>query len=199
MDFAEKLPTARGRVRGLFVPAMAGPPRVRTRWRNNLVLRSWGGIVGRLLSTGESKYKISGMYAEFVNVASPGDAAPVPAFDRDVDSAKAYFDGLSLSANRDYLRVPLVAATLASSDEIVFPDGNLLTFFAQTSGVTGTHGKNFGEAYNSVVVGGALVAFPDQADGDQDLVLSRFYFEPDDQLPKLATGQVGLEWELELQ
>jgi hypothetical protein len=214
MQIREGMPTARGRVRAYHVPHLiafcpatmrmtrdlSGRMRdLKSGWTPNLVLRSWAGIVGKLLTTGESKYRISGMYVEFMNVASPGDPAPIPSYDRSYASGREYYDGLSASPSRDFLRVPLIASTLEAGDEDLFPDGNLVTFFAQTSGVVGTHGKNFGESFNSVVVGGALIAQVSQADATQDLVLSRFYFEEDDQQPKLDVGQVGLEWELELQ
>lgn len=196
-DVKEAAPTAKGRVRSFLVKDRRREPR--TRWSSNLVLRSWAAIVGKLLLTGEQQYRISGMYIEFENVPSPGDVSAVPSFDRDPDSGVAYYDGLALSATRDYLRVPMVAGTLESSDEELYPDGNLVTFFAQTGGVVGVHGKDFGEVNNSVVIGAALVAQRVQADATQDLVLSRFYFDSDEQQPKLDTGQVGIEWELELQ
>jgi hypothetical protein len=197
-------------VRGHFVPTppwLGGPSsgrcgaylvRPRTRWHGNLVLRSWASIVARLLG-GDVAYRVSAMYVEFANVASPGTPASVPVFDRDPPSGRPYYDGLAVSATNDYLRVPMITTSTTSSDATLYPDGNLITFFAQTSGVAGVNGKPFGEAYNSVVIGGALVAAVVESDPTQDLIFSRFYFDVSEQVPKLDSGQVGLEWELELQ
>lgn len=179
-------------VNGIWVPA--------SKRVHNLVLRSWGAIVGRLLARQGVQYGLGTLYLEFENTASPGDDVIPPAFDRSVASGLAYYEGLLTSPDRDYLRVPVTASTLSSSDETLFPDGNLLSIFAISQGTVGTHGKPFSDANNSKVFGGALVASPVLADSTQDIVFSRFYFEdPDDQIPKLAAGQIGLDWEVELQ
>lgn len=168
-------------------------------WHHNQFLRSWGAIVGRLLSRQGTQYGISRMYLEFENTASPGDEVEAPGFDRNPASGRPYYDGLADSSNRDYLRVPIIASSLTSSDEELFPDGDLLTLFAQTTGLVGVHGKPFAEGSNSVVFGGALVAAPVDGDATQDLILSRFYPEVSGQIAKTANGQVGVEWEIELQ
>ena len=170
----------------------------RTPWIANLVLKEWGAIVGNLLTTGQVNYRVSRMYLEFANVASPGDTITPPSFDRETSSAVAYYNSLALSADADYLRVPIVAATLGSSGSD-FPYGNLPTFFAMSSGVAGIHGKPFSDANNSLIYGGALVAAVVDGDPTQDLVLSRFYLLPANQQPKLPTSQVGIEWELDLE
>ena len=92
----------------------------------------------------------------------------------------------------------MTAHTLGSSDDVVFPKGNQPVFFARSQGTEGVHGKTFGYGSNSVIFGASLVAFVDSTDATRDLILSTFYFAADDQQPKLATSQIGLEWELTL-
>lgn len=204
------IPTPRGRVRAHRVTQVRRNPGKSTRkilpgpnglahaWDpvtpfvHNDVLYDWATIVGKLLLKQGVKFGIGGMYIEFQNVASPGDPVAAPAVDR--AGGAAYYADLATSPDTDYLRVPLIAGTLNSTDADLFPGGNEATFFAQTSGVAGVHGKPFSDANNSVVFGGALVAFVDEDDPTQDLVFSRFYFGEADQQPKLATSQIGLEW-----
>lgn len=171
----------------------------RTEFQPNLVLYEWGAIVGNLLLKQGLKFGIGGMYLEFANVASPGDPVPVPPLERDPSMGVAYYDDLATSPDTDYLRVPLVAGTLNSSDATNFPKGNSPTFFAQSTGLVGVHGKPFSDVNNSVVFGAALVAFLDQDDPTQDLVFSRFYFDVSSQQPKLATSQIGIEWPVDLE
>lgn len=164
-------------------------------WRKNDILKEWGAIFVNLLLRKGLNYGIGGMYIEFENVASPGDPVDVPVFTRGPGEGIDYYNDLSGSSTRDYLRIPIIAGTLSSSDETEFPLGNVSTFFAQTSGVAGVHGKGWSDAYNSVAYGGALVTFVDDDDFTRDIVLARAYFEPGDQQAKLPTSQVGYEWE----
>ena len=170
----------------------------RTEWEPNALLYEWGAIFARLLMRTGLQYGIGGMYIEFENTASPGDPVSAPTFTRGADEGVAYYNSLSGSGDRDYLRVPLVSASLDSTNEDNFPNGNRPTFFAQTSGTEGVHGKPFSDASNSTVFGGALVAFVDDEDHTRDLVLSRFYVTTDKQQVKLSTSQVGFEWRLTL-
>lgn len=170
----------------------------RTPFTHNDFLFEWGAVFGNLLLRRGLNYGIGGMYIEYENTASPGDLVTVPPFGRDSTEGVDYYNGLSDSADRDYLRVPLVAGTLDSTDNTKYPKGNLATFFAQTQGVQGVHGKPFSEGSNSTVFGAALVAFVDEADPTRDLVLSRWYAPTSSQVLKLATSQVGLEWQLTL-
>lgn len=165
-------------------------------WDPNLVVYEWGAIVGKLLTVGELKYRIGGMYLEFEDVAAPGNPVSAPVFDRTRDIE--YYNNLG-SGGRDYLRVALTAATFGSSNAARYPKGNQPVFFARSQGVQGVHGTPFGYANNSVIFGAALVAFAHETDATQDLILSAYYFPTDEQQPKLATSQVGIEWELTLE
>ncbi len=167
-----------------------------TGFAHNDFLYEWGALFGNLLLRRGLNYGIGGMYIEFENTASPGDPVAPATFTRDPEEGVDYYNGLAVSADRDYLRVPLVSGTMDSSDTSLFPKGNRPTFFAQTQGVTGVHGKTFSDAANSTVFGGALVAFVDETDFTRDLVLSRFYLTVDTQQVKLATSQIGFEWRL---
>lgn len=184
-----------------LLPGPKGDPRLhhwsaRTDFEHNDFLYEWGAIFGNLLLRKGLNYGVGGMYLEFENVGTPGDPVAAPTFTRDADQGVDYYNSLADSADRDYLRVPLVAGNLTSSDATKYPLGNLVSFFAQTSGVEGVHGKPFSDANNSVVYGGALVAFVDDADHTRDIVLSRFYVSTASQQPKLSTSQVGFEWRL---
>lgn len=166
----------------------------KTEFGHNDFLYEWGAILAQLLLRRGLNYGIGGMYLEFENTASPGDPVTVPTFGRDADEGVNYYNGLYLSADRDYLRVPIISGSFGSSDTTNFPIGNRATFFAQSSGVEGVHGKPFTAAANSTCFGGALVAFVDEADPTRDLVLSRFYLEEAKQQVKLDNSQIGYEW-----
>ena len=167
-----------------------------TEWKRNTIVFEWGAIIGPLLTLGERKYRIGGMYLEFENVVSPGTPVTIPTYDR--TRSIAYYNSLSGSARRDYLRVPIIASTFESSNAEQFPNGNLPTFLARSQGVQGVHGKQFGVSYNSVVFGASLVAMVDEADATQDLIFSTFYFDTADQQAVLPTSQLGIDWELTL-
>jgi hypothetical protein len=169
-----------------------------TAWQHNAFLYEWGAIFGNLLLRRGLNYGIGGMYIEYANVASPGDPFDPPTFTRAPADGVTYYEGLDDSATNDYLRVPLISGTLVPTDAENFPNGNLASFFCMTAGVSGVHGKAFSEASNSLVIGGALVAFVDDADHSRDLILSRFYLLEASQSPKLDSGQIGLEWALTL-
>ncbi len=163
--------------------------------KRNTILYQWTEIASKLLANGSANYRISGMYLEFENVASPGDTVSTPIFDR--TRSISYYNDLSASTTKDYLRVPLTAVqTLSEGTDLT---NNLLVFFARSSGTTGVHGKTFSDSNNSLIYGASLAAFVDDSDATQDLLFSSFYFSAADQQPKLATSQVGIEWELTLQ
>lgn len=165
-------------------------------FRDNLILYDWATIVGQLMTTGNPNWKIGAMFLEFENVAMATDVVTVPSFDR--SGGIDYYDSLALSATRDYLRIPLISATLETTDEVNFPSGNLMTYFGQSQGTVGVHGKTFSDSAISKVFGGALVATPDINDATQDKVFSRFYVPEAEQQAKLATSQIGLTWQVEL-
>lgn len=201
MKIKERIRTgaARGRFRLFRVPSEGAPPRLwtpLTRVTKNAVLYDWATIVGKLLTAGSSDYRLNGIYLEFQNTGSP--PATVPSFGR--ADGISYYDSLADSLDTDYLRLPLIASTLTSGDETLFPSGNVVTAYAQTlaSQVTGVHGKAFTDAADSVITGAALVAIVDPADRTKDLVFSRAYLAESDQLARPGTGQVAVAWELEL-
>lgn len=167
-----------------------------TSWKPNLVLYDWASIVARLLR-GDATCKLGAFYIEFANVASPGDPVSPPTYDR--SGAAAYYAGLGSDPEKDYLRVPIFATGLTSADDEAFPGGNVLSVFARTAGVVGVHGKGFSAGDNSTVYGAALVATPDFADSEQDLVFSRWYAEEAEQRVKEDNGQIAVEWELTLE
>ena len=106
-----KLPYPEGRARFMCAPSddiLTWTPS--TVWKKNLVLYEWAALTGRLLNGLGTKYSIGGMYLEFENVASPGDTVTPPAFDR--SRTISYYNNLSGSADRDYLRVPLNSTQL---------------------------------------------------------------------------------------
>jgi hypothetical protein len=160
----------------------------------NTILFDAATIYANLLATGDRAWRIAMMYLEYANVGSPGDTVSPPVFTRGPGAGVDYYESLTGSPNRDYLRVPIISAFIDSSNEIDFPQGNRVTFFAQSAGTTGVNGKAFSDVANSLVFGGALVASPDPDDPTEDVVLARFYYSAPNQIPKLATGQIGIEW-----
>lgn len=168
-----------------------------TQFRHNLIAYDWGAILGELLrgAPDAKNYSFGGMYLEFENNGGAAVTPPSPSRGGNHD----YYASLASSATRDYLRVPVVARTLDSTDELLYPRGNRISVFAQSSGSVGVHGKPFSVAASSRVYGGSLVAFPDIEDASQDLIFSRFYYEnADDQLIKLLGAEIGIEWRIKL-
>ena len=80
-----------------------------TEFMKNEVLYEWGALVGQLLMRRGLNYGIAGMYVEFENAASPGDPVAPPTLTRNADEGVDYYNSLSGSSDRDYLRVPLIA------------------------------------------------------------------------------------------
>jgi len=179
----------------LYVPEKNELWLPQTEFKKNLVLNQWATIITTLLSTGDARYRLGGFYLEFENTASPGDAVSPPTFDRTRDIE--YYDDLAGSANRDYLRVPMTAIQQKSEGDGF--TNNQLVMFARSSGTQGVHGKTFSDSVNSKIFAASLVAFVDNNDATQDLLLSSFNFETADQQQKLSTSQVGVEWELTFQ
>ena len=166
----------------------------------NQIQYSWGFIAAQCIGKGNRNYRINSMYVEYENVASPGDAVTIPSYGR--DEGREYYQDLALSANRDFLRVPLIIEPtigIESGFEDYFTDGvdgNKLTFFTQTQGTAGFHSKPFNDGVNSKIFGVALVATPEFGDPTKDVVFSRTYFDTADQTLKLASSQVGITWDI---
>lgn len=160
----------------------------------NAVLYDWAPIlIGNLRNEPDGKsYHIGGMYLEFDN---SGGAITNPSITRD-ESLGYYANLNSNNPNRDYLRVALIASEAENTDASKYSAENLGRFYAHTSGVTGVHGLDFADTANSVVYGGALVAYREFGDASQDLVFSRFYFEQAQHTPKVASSQIGIAWEI---
>lgn len=162
---------------------------------HNQIQWSWGEIACKMFGDGLPEYKIAGMYIEFENVASSGDTVTVPSFDR--SEGIEYYTNLSASASRDFLRVQLISSpksALISGYEGSSTNVNQLTFFAQTSGSVGVHGKTFSSAANSKVFGLALVAMPKWEDRTKDLIFAREYYPTANQVLKQASSQIGVSW-----
>lgn len=161
---------------------------------HNLVLYDWAPVaMANLLNRPDGKsYHINAMYIEFANT---GTTVATPTYNR--GGALAYYDNLNTSdVTRDYLRVPLIAATGSNSNPTNFAGNNVGTFHAQTQGSTGEHGLSFSSVAGSYVYGGALVVAREWGDSSQDLIFSRFYFSAGSQVPKGASSQIGLTWEI---
>lgn len=187
-----------GKVKAYTVFDLQGPVadwQPATAFTHNMVVYQWATIVAKLLSAGDSRYRIGGMYLEFENTDNPGDPVSPPVFDR--TRSVTYYDSLAASSNRDYLRIPITASQLFSAGEGL--TDNQISYFARSSGSVGVHGKTFSSAANSVVFGGSLVAFVDDTDATQDLIFSSWYFDVADQQQKLPSSQIGIEWQITLE
>lgn len=153
----------------------------------NIIPFQGADIMAKLIS-GDLDWKIGAMLFEFENTAG-APTTPSPVRGEGIDY---YIDDLSLEANKDYLRIPLVVppGITASSGSYA---GNQATFFAITSGVAGIHGKTFDQGVNSKVYGVALAATPDVAEYTQDKLFSRSYtgFDP---VPKEDGHQIGAQY-----
>ncbi len=180
---------------GLWTPVAETP---------NTVMVEWGHIAARQIGykrdISQLDYAIRGMYIEFENTASPGDPVTVPSFSR--NDGLEYYDALVSSPDRDFIRAPLrglPSLEIAAGYEDYFTegvDGNKLTFFAQSAGAVGVHGKTYSDTVNSTVFGAALLAFPVLDDRTRDVLFARTYFEVSQQTLKQASSQVGVSWDV---
>lgn len=178
---------ARGIVRFSSFDPVTGRVR-RLIQRRNLILYSGADILAQLVSGAGAPVNM--MYLEFKNLASPGDAITPPSFDR--SGGVTYYDGLAGSPDTDFLRVPLITnpSLAASSSDY---SGNQVTFFGQSEGTAGFHGKTFGPGVNSAVFGAALVSAARIDDQSEDLVYSRVY-SGIDKILKEAGFEIGVTW-----
>lgn len=201
ISYSEYIPPISGKARlSQVLVAPDGKPLLtwqRTAITKNLVCYDWGVAVAALLrglQDGKS-YNVGGMYLEFDNSGSAVD--PVPSVTR--DTTPEYYR--TLSGTADFLRVPLIATAGDNSDDEVFSGDNVAVFYAQSVGTTGsrtTAPLTFSDGAGSRVYGAALVVFRDESDITQDLIVSRIYFDPGDQVEKVATSQIGVTWALTL-
>ena len=167
----------------------------------NQIQYGWGAAAAKLLATGNAAYKISTMYVEFENVADGEDVVTPPTYTR--SEGREYYENLAMLPDRDFLRVPLLlpaAVTVEAGYEDYMPDneGNLLTFYTQSQGIAGYHGREFNHNVNSKIFGAALVVTPDAEDPTADIIVARTYLNTDNQVLKVAASQVGLTWQLSL-
>jgi hypothetical protein len=173
--------------------------------KQNQVQYTWGHIAARALGfkaqAGQPQYHIGAVYFEFENVADRDDAV-VEALSFSKELNTAYY--ANLSGDRDFLRVPLIVAPATSTSigyDALLPIGqheNQLTFFAQTAGSAGQR-IGFGSSIdgkNSKIFAAALVATPDQNDPTKDIVFARTVFPAEQQVPKDASSQIGITWNI---
>jgi hypothetical protein len=199
MQISELVPPVNGRVRLQQVLVdSSGKPLLS--WREGKLLKNqicynWGVVASALfrrLQDGNNYY-VGGMYLEFDNSGSAVDPVPSPARNTTVN----YYRDLSGTA--DYLRVPLLASAGSCSDSDLFGGDNVATFISQSSSTTGnrvTSPLTFSDANNSRIYGAALVAFCDDGDTTKDLIISRIYLQPEDQVEKVAGSQIYTSWSL---
>jgi hypothetical protein len=154
----------------------------------NIIPFQGADILAKALS-GDVDFKLGAMFFEFENTAGT-PTPPDPARSEGIDY---YLDDLPLTANRDYVRIPLVIpAGFTSSDDDNY-DHNQATFFAITSGNQGVHGESFSQSSNSKVYGVALAATPEPTQYTSDRLFSRSYsgFDP---VPKEDGYQIGAQY-----
>jgi hypothetical protein len=180
---------------GLRVPVCSQP---------NQIQYSWGFVAAKQLGyrpqPDRPSYHISAMYIEFENQANPATAVAVGSFPR--DRGISYYNSLLASSNRDFLRVPLSvepATSVSAGFEAnlsVDQQANQLTFFVQSSGTTGVHGKTFSHIVNSKVYAATLVAAPVVGDRTKDVIFARTEFSAANQVTKEASSQIGITWDI---
>jgi hypothetical protein len=160
----------------------------------NMLMYTWGFIASRCIGVGDPKYRVSLAYLEFENNPVP---ISIPSYDR-TDGLQYYMD-LAGNGYRDYLRVPIRPqpdiVVAPGFEEFLTPDqGNCCIFYAQSQGSQGVHGVPFSDGVNSVVFGIALAASPVPNDPSQDVVFARSYYAVENQVPKVPSGQIGIQY-----
>jgi hypothetical protein len=181
---------------GLKLPICAQP---------NQIQYSWGFVaakqLGRRQQPERPDYSISAMYIEYENQSDPESAVSEASnFPRTL--GVNYYNSLGSSTNRDFLRVPIIvepAISVSAGFESyldVNQQGNKLTFFVQTSGAVGAHGRAFSDTVNSKVFAAALVAAPVFSDRTKDVIFARTVFSSANQVTKEASSQIGITWDI---
>ena len=176
--------------------------------QKNQIQYSWGFIAAKQIGYRPNperySYNISAVYIEFENQTDSEDEISVETFLRNEGDIQ-YYNNLSLSANRDFLRIPLIiepAGSVSAGYEGKLPTEqqlNKLTFFVQTVGTQGVHGKAFSHnaaGGTSKVYAAALVAAPLYSDRTKDVIFARTMFIPSNQVTKEASSQIGLTWDI---
>jgi hypothetical protein len=170
--------------------------------KSNLWTYQWGVVAARCIGLGNKgdnlDYRLRYIYFEFENVASPGDpvTAPTPTRDEGID----YYNDLSASLVRDYLRVPVYVRpelAISAGYEAYIPEdeGNQLVFHGSSTGLaTGRHGRTFSAGANSTLFGIAMAAAPVPADPTRDIVYARSYYDTDKQILKLASSEISADY-----
>lgn len=155
--------------------------------QKNIIPYQGADIMARVLA-GDDSYAPAAMYFEFENTAGT-PTPPTPARNEDISY---YLSTLALEASKDYLRIPLVVSPSFTASGASY-DGNQVTFFAVTAGMTGVHGKTFDHTVDSQVYGVALAATPTPDQYTSDLLFSRSYtgFAP---VPKEDGNQIGAQY-----
>jgi hypothetical protein len=169
-------------------------------WTANSWNYTWGYLACRALGQRDIRYGIGAVYLEFENVADPEDPVSPPATAR--EDTIDYYEGLSASADRDFLRIPIAITPsigVVPGFEAYFAEGqgNRLIVHAQSGGTVGVHGKAFSDVANSKVFGIAVVGMPDRADRTKDILFARSYYAADKQQVKAPTGQIHGVYELD--
>lgn len=169
-------------------------------WTPNTWLYGWGHIAAQTLVRGNAAYKLAAMYIEFENVADPSDAVSIPTIAR--EEGISYYNGLSTSPNRDFLRIAIETApelsVVSGYDSLLEPGYvNRAVLSAQTAGAVGVYGKTFSNGANSKIFGIAVVATPDFDDQTQDVIFARAYHATGDQTIKPASAQVAVTYRLD--
>lgn len=180
---------------GLKVPVVS---------QHNQIQYTWGVLAAKALGfrpqPDRPKYHISAIYFEFENVLTP-ETAVTEALTFSKELSIDYYN--SFNNTRDILRVPLILEPTTSTSNgyaSLLPleqQDNQLTFFAQTSGNSGVHGVGFGHnvgGRNSKIFAAALVAAPDFNDPTKDVIFARTVFAEEHQVPKEASSQIGITW-----
>lgn len=170
----------------------------------NQIQYSWGFIAAKQLGfrpqPDRLNYNISALYIEFENVANSATPIAVAPFERDLGIG--YYNSLSASSTRDFLRIPLTlepAGSVSAGYEAYLPieqQLNKLTFFVQTAGTAGVFGKTFSHTVNSKIYAAALVAAPKYDDRARDVIFARTIFTADNQVTKEASSQIGITWDV---
>lgn len=167
-------------------------------WKHNDTLYSSGYANVMALCKRDSNYGISALYLEFENVADPDDVVSTPTVEL---ADQDYYDSLSASGVRDYLRIAITEAPhlyVVPGYELLLPAGhyNGAILYGQSAGVTGVHGKSFSAGSNSKVCGLAAVVAPEFTDPSEDIVYARAYYDSDEQWLKQENNQIRVSYKM---